>query len=198
MNLKIICFFIIALILISCEKNDPNTIRKTPLTKELHVESITTIDWENLIHDSYSEDAILDKYQEQLDKLEDDSPELKNLYLKIFEEINSAPLNEKLDNKWIKLSGYIAPLNYHNGNIIEFLLVPYFGACIHVPAPPSNQTVLVTTTLKKGIKPEDTLAYIWVSGQIKLGGKKTDIGDAGYSIKDAKIEINTEEQLYDQ
>ncbi|MFK5893396.1 MAG: DUF3299 domain-containing protein [Pseudomonadota bacterium] len=196
MKLKNICLLLFVLALLACEKKEQNSTRETSSTKALQVETITTLDWDNLIPASYAQEKILDKYQQQLDTLEDDSPELEALYLKIFEEINNAPLNEKLSNKWIKLSGFIAPLNYHNGKIIEFLLVPYFGACIHVPAPPANQTVLVKTLLNKGIKPEDAFVPIWVSGQIQLEGKKTDIGSAGYSIKDAKVEIYTEEQMY--
>ncbi|KAG1652887.1 hypothetical protein GQR58_026029 [Nymphon striatum] len=44
--------------------------------------------------------------------------------------LNSAPVNPELDKKKIKLS------DDKEGVVKEFLLVPYFGACIHVPPPP--------------------------------------------------------------
>jgi hypothetical protein len=49
-----------------------------------------------------------------------------------------------LDGQNIRLPGYIVPLEVsEEGRTTEFLLVPYFGACIHVPPPPSNQIVHV-------------------------------------------------------
>ncbi|MEN8215820.1 MAG: DUF3299 domain-containing protein [Pseudomonadota bacterium] len=99
-----------------------------------------------------------------------------------------ALLYEKLNNKYIKLPGFIAPLTQQKGRITEFLRVPYFGACIHVPPPPVNQTVLVKTATGNGIWTEDMYEPIWVSGQITLERKKTDIGEAGYLIAGATIE----------
>ncbi len=193
MNLKKICFLSLFLILFACEKSNQNTANQISSKEPLQVETIATIDWDNLVASSHTEEAIISKYQEQIDSLEENSPELGEVFSKIYYELDNAPLNESLQNKWIKLSGFIAPLSYQNGIITEFLLVPYFGACIHVPAPPVNQTVLVKTTLDKGIKLEDSFEPVWVSGQIQLEGKKTDIGTAGYSIKEAKIEFYIEE-----
>ncbi len=195
MNLKIISLLLLFFTLVACEKNNQNTTSKTASKEAPQVAAFTTIDWDNLIAASHSEETIIAKYQKQLDSLEEDSPELGELYSKIYSELDNAPLNKTLHNKWIKISGFIAPLSYHNGNITEFLLVPYFGACIHVPAPPVNQTVLVKTASDKGIKLEDSFEPVWVSGQIQLEGKKTDIGTAGYSIKEANIELYTEEQI---
>ncbi|OHC44405.1 MAG: hypothetical protein A3J25_09630, partial [Pseudomonadales bacterium RIFCSPLOWO2_02_FULL_63_210] len=60
----------------------------------------------------------------------------------------AAPVVKELDGQAVKLPGYIVPLDVTDeGRVTEFLLVPYFGACIHVPPPPSNQIVHVTTEL---------------------------------------------------
>ncbi len=195
MNLKIIYLLLLLFTLVACENSNQDTASETSPKETPQVESLTTIDWDNLIAASHSEEAILAKYQKQIDSLEEDSPELGELYSKIYSELDNAPLNKAIHNKWIKISGFIAPLSYHSGNITEFLLVPYFGACIHVPAPPVNQTVLVKTASDKGIKLEDSFEPVWVSGQIQLEGKKTDIGTAGYSIKNANIELYTEDQI---
>lgn len=195
MNLKIISLLLLCFTLLACEKSNQNSTTETSSKEAPPAEAIASIEWDNLIAASHSEVAIMSRYQAQIDSLEEDSPELGEIYSKIYSELDQAPLNKTLHNKWVKLSGFIAPLSYHNGNITEFLLVPYFGACIHVPAPPVNQTVLVKTALDKGIKLEDSFEPIWVSGQIQLEEKKTDIGTAGYSIKEAKIEFYTEEQI---
>ncbi|WP_201266804.1 DUF3299 domain-containing protein, partial [Pseudomonas aeruginosa] len=56
----------------------------------------------------------------------------------------SAKTVASLDGKAIRLGGYPVPLeNDAKGRVTEFFLVPYPGACIHVPPPPPNQIVLV-------------------------------------------------------
>ena len=59
----------------------------------------------------------------------------------------NAPVNTELDGKQVKIPGFIVPLDVaKDGTVSEFFLVPYFGACIHVPPPPPNQIVYVTTS----------------------------------------------------
>ena len=67
--------------------------------------------------------------------------------------------------------------------------MPYFGACIHVPPPPVNQTVLVKTLPDSALAAEDVYEPVWVFGMIQAEGKSTDIGEAGYRIMDARVEI---------
>jgi hypothetical protein len=47
---------------------------------------------------------------------------------------------------------------------------------------------LVKTATGYGINPEYTFDPFWISGQIQVDGKKTDIGEARYSINNAVIE----------
>ena len=59
--------------------------------------------------------------------------------------------NLQWTDKSIQLSGYVLPLTWNQAeHVTEFLLVPYVGACIHVPPPPPNQIVY--------IQPEQALA----------------------------------------
>ena len=51
--------------------------------------------------------------------------------------------NDALDGLRIRMSGYLLPLEVDRGEVSEFLLVPFVGACIHVPPPPPNQIVHV-------------------------------------------------------
>ena len=58
---------------------------------------------------------------------------------------DNAPTNPKMDGARVRLPGYVVPLEEVKGELKEFLLVPYFGACIHSPPPPANQIVHVTS-----------------------------------------------------
>jgi len=144
--------------------------------------------WDGLIPLDFTPDAIMSKYQKELDALEDGSPEVSELYSKMQEEYNSAPVNEVLNEVEIRIPGFVTPLDYTDGIITEFLLVPNLGACIHVPPPPINQTVLVRTAEGHGIKIEDSYDPIWVMGKIVTEGTTTELASAGYNIQEAIIE----------
>jgi hypothetical protein len=186
---KLNLLFLIIL-LVACEENNQQIDNKVLTKEQLLLEAPTEIKWENLIPEAYSPEAIAAKYEKQLDQLEEvvHDSKIDIIYKKMMKEIYNAPLNQKIDKKWIKLSGFVAPLTYKDGKIIEFLLVPEIGACIHVPPPPINQTILVKTAAGYGINPQYTFDPFLVSGQIQVDGKKTDIGEAGYSINNAVIE----------
>ena len=67
------------------------------------------------------------------------------------------------------------------------LLVPYYGACIHVPPPPANQTVHVVTD-KDGAYEGKLFDTVWVTGKISVVSLSIDLGDAGYRIDATHVE----------
>jgi len=146
------------------------------------------LEWDYLLPADYRPDAILSKYMDQLAELDDSSPKAMEIYGKIQAELENAPINNDLDGKKVKLAGFIAPLENSGGNVSEFLLVPYYGACIHVPPPPINQTVLVKTRPGDAIKAEQTSLPFWIKGTLTTEGESTEIGAAGYSILEAETE----------
>ena len=147
--------------------------------------------WDGLIPADFTSAAIMAKYEEQLAELEDGSSEASDLYIQMQEEFNNAPVNEALDETFVRIPGFITPLEYSDELITEFLLVPYFGACIHVPPPPSNQTVLVKTGEGYGITLEESYNPIWVMGKLITEGVTTDLAEAGYYMEDVIIEPYT-------
>lgn len=147
--------------------------------------------WDGLIPADFTPASIMGKYVDEIAALEDGSPEATELYEKMQEEFNNAPVNEVLNEVEVRIPGFIAPLDYTNDTITEFLLVPYFGACIHVPPPPVNQTVMVTTAEGHGIKIKDSNNPFWVMGKIVTEGTTTDLAAAGYNITEAIIEPYT-------
>lgn len=104
----------------------------------------------------------------------------------IFDE-NATKLNTALDGVSVKLPGYIIPLDTGAEGVTSFVLVPYVGACIHVPPPPPNQLVFVTTATPW---PSDNLwDAIWVYGRLSAGLQSTEIAEIGYQIAAENIEI---------
>ncbi len=99
---------------------------------------------------------------------------------------DKAPVNAALDGQMVKLPGYIVPLEEGKAGLSEFLLVPYFGACIHTPAPPANQVVhVLPRTAAKGLRSMDT---VWVSGLLHLDRADTYLGASGYRLDALKVE----------
>ncbi|MBC3948859.1 MULTISPECIES: DUF3299 domain-containing protein [Pseudomonas] len=97
-----------------------------------------------------------------------------------------APVVKALDGQNVRLPGYIVPLEVsEEGRVTEFLLVPYFGACIHVPPPPSNQIVHVTSGL--GVKVEELYQPYWIEGPMQVKASTSELADAGYSMEADKI-----------
>jgi len=104
----------------------------------------------------------------------------------------------KYNRKRISMSGYLLPLEFSDKGSKEFLLVPFIGACIHVPPPPTNQTVFIHT--KKPYMSDDLFEPVRVTGQMsaKRLSKSMSLGDgtsrisAGYTVSGANIVDYTE------
>nr|WP_314877081.1 DUF3299 domain-containing protein [uncultured Pseudomonas sp.] len=98
----------------------------------------------------------------------------------------NAPVVQALDNQQIKLPGYIVPLEVsEEGRTTEFLLVPYYGACIHVPPPPSNQIVHIFSEM--GVRVEDLYQPYWIEGRMHVKASSSELADAGYQMEAEKI-----------
>jgi len=107
--------------------------------------------------------------------------------------LNSATVRPELDGVKIRLGGYLVPLeSAGNGKVTEFFLVPYMGACIHVPPPPPNQ--LVYLTFAKGMKfePQDIYEAWWVEGTLHTQMAHKSIADAAYTMTGDTIRIYQE------
>ncbi|KNC69173.1 DUF3299 domain-containing protein [Pseudoalteromonas sp. R96] len=91
-----------------------------------------------------------------------------------------APVVKSLDGKQVSLPGFVVPLEGDSEVITEFLLVPYFGACIHVPPPPPNQIVHVK--IKNGVPIDSLYDAITVTGTMKVATWKGDLAQTGYKM----------------
>lgn len=99
----------------------------------------------------------------------------------------NAPVVRSLDGVRVRLPGYVVPLDITDaGRVIEFLLVPYYGACIHVPPPPSNQIIHVTG--QPGISTEDLWLPFWIEGPLRVEHASSELAEAGYRMRAEKIQ----------
>ncbi len=99
----------------------------------------------------------------------------------------NAPLVESLDKQLVKIPGFVVPLEGDSDSVTEFLLVPYFGACVHVPPPPSNQIVYVK--FETGVPLDNLYDAVWVTGTLSTKGWSGDIASVGYSMTGQAVEL---------
>lgn len=151
---------------------------------------VQELEWTELVPEGFNPDQLLEQYQEKynIDQLSDDDPRIQELQTKLEELWNTAPVNTALNGKIVKLPGFIVPLESDGQHTYEFLLVPYYGACIHVPPPPANQTIYVTMQDKKGAEIRKLFDTVWVTGVINTEKLSTDMADAGYTIHATRVE----------
>lgn len=91
------------------------------------------------------------------------------------------------DGQRVRLPGYTVPFEYGtDAKINEFLLVPYYGACLHAPPPPPNQTIYVTSADE--IQLADLAQAVWIEGTIRTVTQNTALADAAYTFELDKIE----------
>jgi len=93
----------------------------------------------------------------------------------------------ELNGKRVKIGGYVVPLDFEATSVREFLLVPFVGACIHVPPPPANQIIYVKAA--EGFEVTGVFDPVSVVGTIKTETAFTGLADAGYSIEAETVTI---------
>ena len=96
----------------------------------------------------------------------------------------------ELNGKRVRIGGYVVPLDFDATRVKEFLLVPFVGACIHVPPPPANQIIYVKDA--KGFEIGGAFDPVTVTGVIKTETAFTGLADAGYSLDAESVEPRTE------
>lgn len=89
---------------------------------------------------------------------------------------------KQMNGKRVRLPGFIVPLDDSQDEGAEFLLVPYYGACVHTPPPPANQMAFVTMQGGRSVK----LALfdaVWMEGTLRIVNYDSPYGSVGYTIE---------------
>ncbi|QLI81050.1 DUF3299 domain-containing protein [Chitinibacter fontanus] len=107
--------------------------------------------------------------------LKEDFKDLNPLINEIeaFEKKRTGEMTAALNGETVQIDGYLLPLKQNGKKVTEFLLVPVIGACIHVPAPPPNQMVVVQ--YPKGYDQGDLFAPITVQGKLIIKASKANL-----------------------
>lgn len=146
--------------------------------------TFTEITWDELVPPDW--DPLKQFKDMNFGVLNDADPKAAAMLKKMREVWDNAPVNNKLEGKAIRIPGYIVPLEEGKNGMTEFLLVPYFGACIHSPPPPANQIIHVKPKEPaKGIRSMDT---VWVNGTLHTLRTDTFMGASSYRMEAQGIE----------
>jgi uncharacterized protein len=120
-----------------------------------------------------------------LSKLKDSDPRAMEALDKLKSEWDNAPSEHSLNGKKIRIAGFALPLERKDGKVTEFLIVPYFGACIHTPPPPANQIIHAKSDQPlAGIR---MMVPIWTYGTLAIEHGETKWGVAGYVMTVDKV-----------
>lgn len=100
----------------------------------------------------------------------------------------SFAVNPAVNGLLVKVPGFVVPLDLDaKGQVTEFFLVPYYGACIHYPPPPPNQVAYVVPP-KPFKLPTLTTPY-WVTGRLQVASKTSRVGAAAYTVTATSMAI---------
>ncbi|SJN55246.1 DUF3299 domain-containing protein [Vibrio ruber] len=138
------------------------------VSAQVQQQSVITLSWEDLIPEG-------ERHQEPpvrttpIDHDNDTPPQLK-----------IGGVRHDLDGKMVKIPGFVIPLEGDDKTVTEFLLVPFLGACIHVPPPPPNQIIYVK--FEHGAPIRQLWDIVYVVGQLKTETMNLDLGETGYVL----------------
>lgn len=147
------------------------------------------ISWDDLIPADWNPEGFLGSLN--LDELQDEDPRAMEAMQRLREEWDRAPLVERLAGAQVRIPGFLVPLESDGEQIREFLLVPYFGACVHVPPPPANQLIHVIPD--KPVPGAWNMLPVWVNGVMAVGRMDSEMGVAGYQLRALRVEEYVED-----
>lgn len=104
--------------------------------------------------------------------------------------MSQQPASSGLRTDWngqnVRLPGYIVPIDYSGTGVTAFILVPFVGACVHVPPPPANQLVFVTT--QTPYESTGLFEPVNVIGMFGTASMTTQLAEIGYALSADRVE----------
>ncbi len=165
----------------------PNEIQAAAVetSSATDTDPVLELEWDALIPPDFLPEKLMERYN--IDDLADDDPRAEALMSEMEEQWRNAPAVEALDDSRVKLPGFVVPLESDGDGVTDFLLVPYFGACIHVPPPPANQIVYVESRGPEA-KVRAEFDTVWVTGRLRVERTEASMGAAGYRLAASLVE----------
>ncbi|MEL7101091.1 MAG: DUF3299 domain-containing protein [Pseudomonadota bacterium] len=147
---------------------------------------VREIGWEELMPEG-EEERLAQLYQQQMALLYSGGPIAEGSAADQMIQIGTFNTVKELNETKVRIPGYTVPFEYGaNAEITEFLLVPYYGACLHAPPPPPNQTVFAMTD--EPIKLRNLAQAVWIEGTMYTQTQESELADAAYTIRVEKVE----------
>jgi hypothetical protein len=138
------------------------------------------IEWDELMPEGWKKKVILELTRmRRYGSLMDGDPRADEAYEKLKKVWDAAPPTKTYLGKKIRIPGYAVPLDAERMQSSDFLLVPYFGACVHSPPPPANQIIMVKPPKGSRVR---TMDAIWVNGTLLEGKTNSDAGTSTYIL----------------
>jgi hypothetical protein len=111
---------------------------------------------------------------------QDADPQARAALRRLRDVLDAAPTDPALDGRATRIAGYVVPIESAPRGTTQFLLVPYFGACIHTPPPPANQIIhVVLGAPRAGLRAMDT---VWVRGTLRVARHDSPVATSGYRL----------------
>lgn len=137
---------------------------------------ILQLEWIDLIPDN--ERNLVDSVGMPLQlSHEEDAPEQSKL----------GGVRQELNGSIVKIPGFVIPLEGDENVVTEFMLVPFLGACIHVPPPPPNQLIYVR--FKAGAPVQELWDVVYIVGRLKTETVSHELAEVGYVIEGMAVEV---------
>lgn len=93
-----------------------------------------------------------------------------------------------MEGRRVRIPGYIVPLEFDaQQRVKSMFLVPYYGACIHVPPPPPNQLIYVE--LDPAIELPSLWDAWWLTTTLRIEAADTELGSSSYRGYEATLEL---------
>ncbi len=106
--------------------------------------------------------------------------------------LSSKNIRPEYNGRAIRIPGFIVPLDYDDHQTItSFFIVPFFGACLHLPPPPPNQ--IIYATFPKGLQLDALYDPFWIEGVMSTTLIENDVATAAYSMAVLSYELYSED-----
>lgn len=142
-----------------------------------------TLTWDDLLPPDWDPMAALKGMD--LTRLDDADPRAQKALEDLKRAWENAPPNRQLNGQRIRIPGFVVALDGGPKELREFLLVPYFGACIHVPPPPPNQ--VIHAVARTPVKDVQTMDAVWALGRLTVVRSDTPFGAATYVLQVERV-----------
>lgn len=135
------------------------------------------------IAENSAEDQLKNTFKNTKGNSEEDRYQQALVSSRVISEINNVP---------VRMPAFIVPLEFNDERrVTQFFMVPFFGACIHQPPPPPNQTIFVI--YPQGLTLDSLTDPYWISGILKTSLVENEVAIAAYTMEMHDFELYTDE-----